>query len=81
MTADSATARAAGRGSIVTAAPARRRACQRMALSAAAGGGVSAAGASALCLEHLGTTVRSALHVETPVALQGESIFMPPALE
>ena len=75
MTADSVSARAAGRGSIVTAAPARRRACRRTARSAAAGGGASAAGASAPCLEHLGTTVRSALRVGTPAALQGEGTF------
>lgn len=66
----------AGRGSIVTAAPAPRRACQRMALSAAAGGGVSVASASAPYLEHLGTSVKSAQHVEAPVALQGESTLM-----
>lgn len=76
----SVTAKAAGRGSIVTAAPAPRRACQRMALSAVAGGDVNAASVSALYLEHLGTSVRSAQHVETPVALQGENTFMPSAL-
>lgn len=66
-----------GRGSIVTAAPAPKRARQRMALSAAAGGNVNAATVSALCREHLGTTVRSARHVETPATLQGENTFMP----
>lgn len=73
--------KAAGRGSIVTAAPAPRRARQRMALSAVAGGDVSVAIVSALYLEHLGTSVKSAQHVETPVALQGESTLVPPALE
>lgn len=71
----------AGRGSIVTAAPAPRLACQRMAHSAAAGGDVSVASVSALYLEHLGTSVRSARHVVTPVALQGESAFMASAVE
>lgn len=76
----SVTVEAAGRGSIVTAAPALRRACQRMAFSAAAGGDVSVASVSALYLEHLGRSVRSAQHVEMPVALQGENTFVPSAL-
>lgn len=71
VTAGSVTVRAAGQGSIVTAAPALRRACQRMALSAADGGDVSVVTVSALYLEHLGTGVRSAQRVETPVAPQG----------
>lgn len=66
-----------GQGSIVTAVPALKRARQRMALSAAAGGNVNAATVSALCREHLGTSVRSAQHVEMPVTLQGETTFMP----
>lgn len=80
MTAASVTVKAAGPESIVTAAPALRRACQRMALSAAIGGDVSVATVSALYLEHLGTSVRSAQHVETPAALQGENTLMPSAL-
>lgn len=80
VTAGSVTVRAAGQGSIVTAAPALRRACQRMALSAADGGDVSVVTVSALYLEHLGTGVRSAQRVETPVAPQGENEFKPSAL-
>lgn len=72
--------KAAGQGTIVTAAPAQSRACQRMTLSAAAGEDVSVASVSALYLEHLGTSVRSAQHVEMPVPLQGESTFMSSAL-
>lgn len=48
-----------------------------MVPSAAGGGSVSVASVSALYLEHLGTSVRSAQHVETLVALQGENTFMP----
>lgn len=73
--------RTAGRGSIATAAAALRDACQKMALSAAVGGDVSAATVFAPYLERLGTSVRSAQPVKTPVTLQGESTFMPPALE
>ena len=77
MTAESVTAKVAGQESIVTAVPALRHACQRMVSSAAGGGSVSVASVSALYLEHLGTSVRSAQHAETPVALQGENTFMP----
>lgn len=80
VTAGSVNVKAVGRGSIVTAVPALKRACQRMALCAAAGGNVSAAGVSALYREHLGASVRSAQPVEMPVTLQGENMFMPPAL-
>lgn len=81
MTAGNVTVRVAGRGSTVTAAPALTRACQRMALSAAAGAGVSVASVFARCLEHLGTSVKNAQHVETPAALQGESTLVPSGLE
>ncbi len=80
MTAGSVTVTAAGQGSIVTAAAAPRRACQRMALSAAAGVDVSVVVVFALYQEHLGNSVRSAQPVRTPVALQGESTFVPAAL-
>lgn len=73
--------RVAGLGSTVIAAPAPRRACQRMAVSAAAGARVSAASVPARCPEHLATSVKSAQHVETPAALQGESILVPSGLE
>lgn len=81
MTAESVTVKAVGQESTVTAAPAQRTACQRMALSAAAGGRASVATVSALYLAHLGTSVRSAQHVETPAALQGENTFMPSAFK
>lgn len=77
VTAETVTAKVAGQGSIVTAVPALRRACQRMVPSAAGGGSVSVAIVSALFPEHLGTSVRSAQHVEMPVAWQGENTFMP----
>lgn len=80
-TAGNVSVKATGRGSIVTAAPALRRACQRMAPSAAAGGDASVVGVSALYLEHLGTIVKSAQRVETPVALQGESTLVASAPE
>lgn len=73
VTAATVNVKAAGQGSIVTVALARRRACQRMALSAATVGGVSVASVSALYLEHLGRGVKTAQHVEMPAALQGES--------
>lgn len=76
MTAGSVTVRATGRGSTVTAVPAPRRVCLRMALSAAAEGGVSAASASALYPEHLGKSVKCAQHVEAPAALQGQSTLL-----
>lgn len=69
--------KADGRGSTVTAAAALMRACQRMELSAAGRGGASVATVCARYLEHLGTSVRSAQHAETPVPLQGEDIVMP----
>lgn len=75
---ESVTVKAAGRASTVTAAAALRHACQRMALSAVAGEGVSATNASAPYQEHLETSVRSVQHVETLAALQGESTFTPP---
>ena len=68
----SVTAMTAGQGSIATAAPAVRCACRRTVGSAVAGGNAHVASVSALFLEHLGTSVRSAQHVEIPVALQGE---------
>lgn len=77
----SVTVTVVGQGNIVTAAPAPKRVCRRMALSAVAGGDVSVASASALYLEHLGTSARGAQHVETPAALQGENTFMTSALK
>lgn len=80
VTAENVTAKVVGQGSIVTAVPAMRRACRRMAPSAAAGGSVSVTSVCALYLEPLGTGVRSARHVEMRVLLQGENTFMPGAL-
>lgn len=73
--------RAAGRGIIATAAPAPRRARQRMALSAAAVGDASAATVRAPYPEHPGTGVKSAPRVETPATLQGEKTLAPSACE
>lgn len=80
VTAASVSVTAAGKGSTVTAAAARSRACQRMARSAAAGGNVSVDTVSVLYPEHLGTSVRSAQHVETPVHLHGENTVIPSLL-
>lgn len=80
MTAGSVIAKATGQGSIVIAAPAPRRACQKTVPSAAAAGDASVASASALCQEHLGTSVKNAQHAETPVALQGESTLVAPSV-
>lgn len=71
VTAGTVAVKVGGQGSIVTAALALRRARQRMALSAPAGEDASVASVSALYLEHLGTSVRGAQHVEMPVPLQG----------
>lgn len=76
VTVENVTAKVAGQASIVTAVPALRRACQRMVPSAAGGESVSVAIVSALYPGHLGTSVRSAQHVETPVAWQGENTVM-----
>lgn len=69
----SVTVKAAGRGSIATAAAAPSRACRTTASCAATAAGASAATVSAPYQERLGTSVKSARRVETPVALQGES--------
>ena len=73
----SVTVKPTGQGSTATAASALRRACRRTASSAVAGGNANAASVSAPFLEHLGTSVRNAQHVEMSVALQGKFTLMP----
>lgn len=72
----SVTVKAAGRGSIATAAAALSRACRMTASCAAIAGGASAATVSAPYQEHPAISASSAQRVETPVALQGESALV-----
>lgn len=74
---ESVVVKAAGSGNTATAAAASRRAYRRTAPFAAAGENASVANACALLLEHLGTNVKGAPHVESPVVLQSEYTIIP----